>query len=156
MWKIEIPGFRKLEINYLVFDFNGTLAVDGILFPGLKEQIIALSHQFKIHVVTADTFGKAAQQLQEIPCYLEILPAENQAEAKRRYIQKLGSEQTIAIGNGRNDRLMLVEAVVGIAVLQEEGASSETLLASDVVCKNIFDALNLFSHPKRLVATLRG
>ena len=155
MWKIEVPGFRKLEISYLVFDFNGTLAVDGVLFAGLKEQLVALSHQLEIHVVTADTFGQAAEQLQDISCHLEILPAENQAEAKRGYVQKLGRAKCIAVGNGRNDRLMLNEAAVGIAVLQEEGASAETLLVSDVVCRNIFDALSLLTHPKRLVATLR-
>ncbi len=155
MWKIEIPGFKKLEISYVIFDFNGTLAVDGILFAGLKEQLITLSDQFEIHVVTADTFGKAAEQLLGIPCHLEILPTENQAEAKRRYVQKLGSAKCIAVGNGRNDRLMLNEAAVGIAVLQDEGASSATLMHADVVCRNIFDALGLLSHPKRLVATLR-
>ncbi len=155
MWKVDISGFKHLEIENLVLDFNGTLAVDGILIPGVKELLVELSDQFNIHVVTADTFGKAAKQLAGIPCKLKILPADHQAEAKRQLVQKLGNTSCIAVGNGQNDRFMLDEAVVGIAVLQEEGASSRTLMSSDIVCRNIFDALSLFKHPKRLVATLR-
>jgi len=155
MWRIRVPGFKNLEIENLVFDFNGTLAVDGVLLPGVKGELSELSSQFDIHIVTADTFGKAAEQLAGIPCKLEILPSEHQAEAKRQFVLKLGNTRCIAVGNGRNDSLMLNEAAVGIIVLQEEGASSMTLMSSDVVCRNIFDAFYLFKHPKRLIATLR-
>jgi len=155
MWKLTIPGFKHLEIKYLVFDFNGSLAIDGILMPGLREMLLNLSSDFEIHVITADTFGQAVSQLKGIPCHLKILQGDHQAEAKRDYVSKLGSSQTIALGNGRNDRFMLRDAAVGIVVLQEEGSSSETVQAADVVCNNIFDALHLLTHPKRLMATLR-
>ncbi len=155
MWKISVPGFKDLEIESLVFDFNGTLAVDGVLLPGVKGELTELSGQFDIHIVTADTFGKAAEQLQGIPHSLEILPAKNQADAKRYYVQKLGNEKCIAVGNGRNDRFMLQEAILGIVVLQAEGAFAQTLLAADVVCCSIFDVFRLLKNPKRLVATLR-
>ncbi|HKJ46485.1 MAG TPA: hypothetical protein VJ991_11715, partial [Balneolales bacterium] len=59
-------------------------------------------------------------------------------------------------GNGRNDRLMLDEAAVGIAVIQKEGASFQSLQAADVICTNIIDALELLVYPKRLTATLRS
>jgi soluble P-type ATPase len=156
MWTLQIPGWKKLQIEYLVFDYNGTLAVDGKKLPGVDSLLQELVHFFEIHVVTADTFGLAAKELENLPCTLKILPKENQAEAKQQYIQKLGAEKTVAIGNGRNDHLMLKEAALGIVLLQEEGAAYDTLAAADVVCREITDALQLFLNPKRLIATLRG
>jgi len=156
MWTLNIPGLKNLEINFLVFDYNGTLSVDGKLLKGLADRLVELSKTFEIHVVTADTFGLATAELKDIPCHLKILPKDNQAEAKREYIRALGAEKVAAVGNGRNDRLMLEEAALGIVLVQEEGAAVATLKAADVVCKKAEDAMALFLHPKRLVATLRG
>jgi soluble P-type ATPase len=50
---------------------------------------------------------------------------------------------------------MVREAVLGIAVLLEEGAFPKTLTDADVVCTSILSALDLLSHPQRLTATLR-
>lgn len=155
MWKLDIPGFKTLEIQFLVLDYNGTLGKDGKLISGVKERLISLSKDFEIHVVTADTFGSAAQELEGVPVSLKILDTENQAVAKQNHIQNLDSKHVIAIGNGRNDRLMLQEAALGIAVLQEEGASTETIRSADLVCKSVTDALDLLRNPKRLVASLR-
>ena len=156
MWTLSIPGWKQLKIKHVVFDYNGTLSVDGKLLPGIAEKLTLLAKQFTLHVVTADTFGLAAQELKGLPCLLTILPKENQAEAKREYIKNLGSEQTAAVGNGRNDRLMLTEAVLGIVLLQAEGTAVATLNNADVVCKQASDAMDLFLHPQRLTATLRG
>jgi len=40
--------------------------------------------------------------------------------------------------------------------VQQEGASSEALMAADVICPDIFSALELLNNPLRLVATLRN
>ncbi len=156
MWTLDIAGWKQLEIKHLVFDYNGTLSIDGRLLPGIAEKLPLLAEQFTLHVVTADTFGRAAEELENLPCTLTILSKENQAEAKREYVKKLGSEQTAAVGNGRNDRLMLAEAVLGIVLLQAEGTAVGTLNNADVVCTKVTDALDLFLHPKRMTATLRG
>ena len=55
----------------------------------------------------------------------------------------------------RNDRLMLKEAALGIAVILKEGASAESVAAADVVCTDIVAALELLQNPLRLIATLR-
>jgi soluble P-type ATPase len=81
---------------------------------------------------------------------------EAQAESKRVFVQKLGSEHVVAIGNGRNDRMMLDEAALGIAVCGAEGLAAEALQASKVVVRDVVDALDLLLRPKRLVATLRA
>ncbi len=156
MIEITIPGYKTLQLKHLVLDHNGTLAVDGILVRGVKNTLIALAGQLKIHVLTADTFGKAQSQLEGIPCELTILPLDSQDVDKLEYVKGLGSENTVCMGNGRNDKLMLQEAALGIAVILEEGAAVETLVAADVVCKDIISALELLSNPLRLTATLRS
>ena len=156
MIELEIPGFGEIVIKYLVCDYNGTLACDGRLLPGVDRLLEDLSKLVDVHVLTADTFGIAGEQLIDLPCTLTILPKEDQDVAKMDYVKGLGPESTVCIGNGRNDRLMLREAIIGIGLIQEEGASAATLQNADVVCKSIHDALALLEHTKRLVATLRS
>lgn len=155
MIDIAIPGYHPIKICHIVMDFNGTIAIDGKIIAGVAERICQLSHHATIHVVTADTFGSAASQLKNLPCKLFILSSEHQDVGKLEYIKKLGVEITACIGNGNNDRLMLQESILGIALIQEEGASVQTILAADVVCFNILSALDLLLNPKRLIATLR-
>jgi len=156
MITIDIPGYKRLEIQHVVCDYNGTIAVDGKMIDGVCETINDLSKDLDFHVITADTFGFVERELENVRCKLVKIPIQNQAVAKLEYVLNLGKDKTICIGNGNNDRLMLKEAALGIALLQEEGTCTETLLASDVACKNIIDAFGYFKEPKRLIATLRS
>ena len=156
MIEVNIPGFKTLKLKHLVLDHNGTLAVDGILVNGVKEALKALAEKLKIHVLTADTFGKARPQLEGIPCKLSILPLDNQDVGKMEYVIGLDSENAVCMGNGRNDKLMLQAAALGVAVILEEGVAVETMVAADVVCKDIISALELLTNPLRLTATLRS
>ena len=156
MITVDIPGYRLMQLEHLVMDYNGTLAVDGEIAPGVVQALEALNPQMAIHVVTADTFGLAADRLAGLPVRLSILPPGDQDGAKRNYVDELGCAGTVAIGNGRNDRLMLRHAGLGIAVVLDEGAAFETLAAADVVCRGIIPALELLVHPLRLMATLRS
>jgi soluble P-type ATPase len=156
MLEIEIPGYGTLHLEHLVLDYNGTLACDGELLAGVRERLEALSGRLHIHILTADTFGKARAQLVGMPCDLSILSVDEQDSRKRDYVQALGAKAAVCIGNGRNDRLMLQEAGLGIAVVQGEGAAVQTALAADVLAPDILIALDLLIHPLRLVATLRS
>jgi len=156
MLSIPVPGYQDLQLEYLVLDYNGTLARDGELIEGVEDLLRTLAEDLQIHVVTADTFGKAESRLKGLPCELVVLPAEKQDVGKLAYVKRLGPQHTVCIGNGRNDRLMLKQAVLGIAVVQQEGTAAETLLAADVVCPDIFSALGLLTDPLRLTATLRS
>jgi len=157
MLEITIPGYKDFRLAHLVLDYNGTLACDGELLEGVAEALAALDEHLEVHVVTADTFGKVHSRLPDSPCTVLVLPKEQQDVAKRKYVEGLGAESVVAIGNGRNDRLMLKRAALGIAVIQEEGAAAETLLAADVVCRGILAALDLLRNPPlRLAATLRS
>ena len=35
MIEIDVPGYGRLSLSHLVLDYNGTLAVDGELLPGV-------------------------------------------------------------------------------------------------------------------------
>ena len=155
MISVDIPGGTPLHLEDLVLDFNGTLACDGVLLPGVRERLARLSASIRVHVVTGDTFNRARIELAGVNCQLHILEPHEQARAKLEYVRRLGAEQTACIGNGRNDELMLRAAGLGIAVIQAEGAAGQTLGAADVVVREIADALDLLTHPQRLVATLR-
>jgi soluble P-type ATPase len=156
MIKINIPGTEEnLEISHLVLDFNGTLALDGKIKPGVGELLTELSRQLQVHIVTAGTFGGMENEIQNIPCILKILAGNGQTEQKARYVEELGAEYTVCIGNGRNDRAMLACAALGILVVQEEGAAAASLLEADILCRDIAEALQLLLHPLRLTATLR-
>jgi soluble P-type ATPase len=153
---IDVPGFRRLQLTHLVTDYNGTLAVEGKLLPGIVEAFAALAGSLEIHVITADTFGLARAELAGLLVELHITPVADQAETKLAFVASLGAEGVVAIGNGRNDRLMLEAAALGIAVIQREGAAAEALARADIVSPGIVDALDLLRQPKRLIATLRS
>lgn len=156
MISIDIPGFKKLELAHLVSDYNGTLALDGVLLPGVADLLKSLSGSLRIHVVTADTFGLAESQLEGLPVELVIAPAQDQAETKLAYVQQLGADSVVAFGNGRNDRKMLAAAALGVALVQREGAAADTLASAQIVCGDVVDAFSLLLRPKRLTATLRA
>lgn len=156
MLEIEVPGFRPLCLEHVVLDYNGTLAQDGTLLEGVESALRALADSLCIHILTGDTFGSARASLAHTSWEPILLPAGDQAAAKLRYVETLGAERCAAIGNGRNDRLMLKAAALGIVVMQGEGAAVETLLAADLVVPDIGAALELLLHSRRLVATLRS
>jgi len=155
MNKITIPNFATLRLQHIVLDYNGTIATDGLLKESVKVLINELCKTFSIHIITADTFGSVAQQSQNLKITLKILASSDHMQEKADYIDELGADGCVAIGNGNNDKKMLQTASLGIAVLGEEGCATETMLASDIICKCIEDALELFTKQKRVVATLR-
>lgn len=156
MIEVDVPGFAQLTLSHLVLDYNGTLAIDGELITGVAQSLEAIAQRLEVHVLTADTFGKAAVGLESLPVNLIILGGEKQDLAKACHVESLGGDRVVAIGNGRNDRLMLERARIGVAVIQGEGAAGASLLEADIVCRDIGSALELIDHPLRLTATLRS
>jgi len=155
MIRVQVPGYKQLNLKYLVMDYNGTLAIDGKLIARVDEWFRRLSDQLELHVLTADTFGLVREQMSHLPCTITVLSGGNQSEQKAAYVEKLGGSQTATIGNGRNDRLMLQTSDLGIATIQREGASAETLATADIVVFDVLHAFELLANPKRLMATLR-
>jgi soluble P-type ATPase len=51
MIEVTIPGYKTLQFKHLVLDYNGTLAVDGELLPGVKEALKGLSEELQVHIM---------------------------------------------------------------------------------------------------------
>jgi P-type E1-E2 ATPase len=151
--KIEIQNVGVLEIKNVVLDYNGTIAKDGTLKEKIPEYLKTLSKDFEIFVITSDTHGSAAKQLSSLPVKLKILTSQNHTKEKADFVKEI--QNVFAIGNGSNDSLMLKEATIGVCVIEDEGASSKSILNADIVAKSIYDAFELLLKPKRIIATLR-
>ena len=156
MLAIDIPGFGNLRLEHVVLDYNGTLAEDGKLLDGVAPVLWALSATLTIHVVTADTFGRASEELAGLPLQLVVLGDTNQTQAKLDFVQQFDVSGVVAIVNGQNDRRMAGAVALAVAVVQREGAAVATLAEADVVAPGIVQALELLQNPLRLIATLRA
>ncbi len=156
MIDVEIPGSTNLQLSHLVLDYNGTLALDGDLLDGVAEIMKELAIHLQLHVITADTHGTVAKKLAGLPCSLHIIGPHEQDRQKDAFVRSLVAERVAAIGNGRNDGLMLKTAALGIALVQEEGASLVAILQADIICTDILNAFDLLLKPDRLKATLRN
>lgn len=154
MLSIQLPGQAPLELHHLVLDFNGTLALRGTVVDGAAKRCHKLSQHLQLHCVTGDTYGTAHAALAGLPIQLHVLPPTGQSLAKRDFVTQLQGG-VCAIGNGWNDRLMLAEADLGLAVMMSEGAASATLMAAKATFTSVLDALDALSIPERMVALLR-
>jgi soluble P-type ATPase len=155
MLEVEIPSFGKLVFKNVIFDYNGTIARDGVLIEGVMERLHRLSKQVKIHILTADTFGTVRETFEGMRIDVKVLESDHGTEEKLEYLRKLGTDRTIAVGNGNNDSLMLKESILGIAVVGAEGLARRALMDADLLFTDIIDVLDTLENPKRLVATLR-
>jgi len=155
MIRVEVPGTGLFEFGHFVTDFSGTLSEDGILLPWVKEKLNELSEKLNVHVLTSDTFGRAREELRGINCILHILEGVQHVVQKEHYVNDLGAERVVALGNGNNDVLMLKAAKLGIAVCLKEGCSKKTIDAARIFVMSPVDAIDLLLTPKRLIATLR-
>ena len=156
MIEIVIPGGTTLKIHHLVLDYNGTLALDGELIPGVLDRLKLLAGSVQLHVLTADTYGTVREKVDSINCLVHIIGEGEQDKLKAEYLNSLGTDCTMAIGNGRNDALMLAQAALGVSVMQNEGMSPLAMTSSDICCTTINDALELLLKPSRIRATLRN
>jgi P-type E1-E2 ATPase len=155
MIELTIPGRGVYQLEHLVMDVNGTLAIDGQLIEGVAQKVNALRDRLIIHLLTADTHGKQAVIDQQLGLTaIRIMPG-GESTQKAEYVRKLGNEKVAAIGQGANDAEMLETAKLGICVLSAEGAAKETWVAADLITPDIISALELFEKSLRIVASLR-
>jgi soluble P-type ATPase len=152
MRTIAIPNSVVFELEHLVLDVNGTLTDRGELIEGVETKLRQLSELLDIHLVSTDTFGSLGRVTSVLGVDARVV---GEGVEKAALVRELGSRHCDAIGNGANDRDMLREAAVGIAVIGPEGAAATTITAADVVCRSIGDALELLLDDRALAATLR-
>lgn len=152
----RIPGRSEIEIKDVLFDYNGTIAIDGRLIKGVEKIINELAPLINFHVITADTYGSVEKALADTNCKIVKIDKDNQDKKKLDYLISLGKKTTLGVGNGQNDCLMLKESVVGIALIQSEGVCVEALSAADIAVKSIMDVFSFFKTKNRMIATLRN
>src|SRR5258707_10806336 len=104
MIRIEIPGRGMIELQYAVFDVNGTLAVDGLLLAGVVVRLKVLADFLSIHILTAGTPGNLPELTQPLGYPFHII---NSGENKARFLQELGPAHVGSLCNGTNDPHML-------------------------------------------------
>lgn len=154
MIELNIPGRGILQLEHLVSDVNGTLAIDGQLQEGLAKSLRLLGDRLQVHLLTADTHGRQHIIDEQVGVQGVRVRPGNEAEQKAEYVRQLGAEHVVAIGQGANDATMLKTAALGICVLSAEGSALETL-AADLVVPDIRTAISLLEKPLRIVASLR-
>lgn len=152
----NIPGRGKIEIENVVFDYNGTIAVDGKLLDDAKELILKLREYVNIHILTADTYGTVEKECLELGINIGTFPKEMASLSKKGIVEKLGPETTISVGNGFNDIEMFKICKISIAVIEGEGCSGKLLVYSDIVTKSIKDAISIILSENRMKAALRN
>lgn len=155
MIELNIPGRGSVQLEHLVCDVNGTLAIDGQIIDGVSRALCRLSDRLAIHMLTANSHNK--QDIIDFQLGLKAVrlqPGDERAQ-KQAFVGQLGADRVIAIGQGANDADMLKTAAIGVCVFSPEGIAVETLLNADVAVLDILSALELLEKPLRLVATLR-
>lgn len=153
----------EILIKNVVFDFNGTIAVGGKI---QKEQRNALKrlvdskYNFKVFVLTSDTFGIAKKELEEFieekKIELTIFPKKDAGIEKMKIVQNLGTSNTIAIGNGNNDIKMCKAAKLSISVIEGEGCCSKLIMNTDITVKSTSAAVDIILSPNKIRALLRN
>ena len=155
MLTINIPGREPLTLRHLVLDYNGTIAVDGLLLQELIQPMQELGRSLELHVLTADTYGTATAQCAGIPVQIHTFPRADAGSCKEKIVRALGAG-VVCLGNGFNDIPMFQIADLSIAVLLEEGLCAALLPHADVLVRSALDGLTLLINQDRLRATLRN
>lgn len=156
MLELKFDNREDLNLSNLVLDYNGTIAFKGKTISGVKKRLSKLSKILNIYLITADTFGTVREEFNDYPINIEITGNNlTGTEYKKEFIEKIGFEHTLSIGNGANDRLMLKKSGLSIAIIGGEGAYLNTVLEADIIVRDILEALDLLLKTDSLKATLR-
>jgi len=154
MIAIERPGQGSLEIEFILIDFEGTLASDKRVHPKAKDKINLLSKRTKIYILTKGDQALVSEVLRKVKAEIIYLKEGESSQGKLNLLRQLRANNTVAIGNGVDDGSMIEEAGFGICVISKEGTAGEAMQKADVVVSNILDALDFLLKPLRQKDTL--
>ena len=168
MISIERPGQSNLEIESILLDFDGTLAIDRRVHPKTKDKINLLAKRTNIYIfVTLPTppFNKGGkggifkedlieERLRKVKAEIIYLAEGDSSRRKLDLLRQLGPSRCVAIGNGADDAAIIEEAGIGICVIGKEGVSGGAIKNADLVFADILDALDFLLKPFRQKATL--
>jgi len=154
MITIQRPGQELLEIDFILIDFEGTLASDRRVHPKAKDKINLLSKRTKIYILAKEEKECVEEAIKKVRAETIYLIEGKSSQQKLDLLRQLGATRTVAIGNGIDDAPMIEGAGYGICVMSKEGTFSEVIKKADIVFMNILDALDFLLKPLRQKATL--
>jgi soluble P-type ATPase len=152
---IAVPGYGSLEVENVVLDLNGTVTESGDFIAGVLDALQALRAQgFKIYILSGDTRGNLGQTFGHAPG-IEAVVTKTALE-KKTFVESIGPDHTVCVGNGNIDVEMFKVAKVSICTVQAEGATTKAMLQADIVVTHIKHAIGILLDPDKLIATLRA
>ncbi len=151
---IQRPGQEPLEIEFILLDFEGTLATDRRVHPKAKDKINLLSKRARIYVFATGEKERVGEALRHVNAEVVCLKEGEASEGKVNLLDRLKGDRVAAIGNGLDDIPMMSKAALGVGVMSREGTAAELIAGADVVFINIIDALDFLLKPLRQKATL--
>jgi soluble P-type ATPase len=154
MIAIQRPGQEPLEIDFILLDFEGTLAPDRRVHPKAKDKLNLLAKRAKIYILTKEEKERVEEVLKKVKAEIIYLTEGGSSQKKLDLLRQLGATGTVALGNGLDDGPMMEEAGLGICVIGKEGASADAVKKADVIFTDILDALDFLLKPLRQKATL--
>ena len=147
-------GQEPLDVDFIVMDFDGTLASDGRVHPKAKDKMNLLAKRVKIYILAKGEGKRVEDVLKKVRAEVVYIAEGGASQAKLDLLRQLGGSRTVAIGNGVEDAPMIEEAGLGICMLSQEGTAASTLQKADLVFTSILNALDFLLKPLRQKATL--
>jgi soluble P-type ATPase len=154
MISIERPGQSNLEIEFILVDFEGTLASDRRVHPKAKDKINLLSKRAKIYILAKGEKDLVKDRLRKVKAEITYFAEAGASQGKLDLLRQLSAARCVAIGNGVEDVPMIQESGFGICTMSKEGTSAEAIKNADLVFMDILDALDFLLKPLRQRATL--
>jgi len=151
---IQKPGQEPLAIEFILIDFEGTLASDRRVHPKARDKLNLLSKRSKIYILAKGEQEAIGEILKKIKAEVIYLTEGEASQRKLDLLRQVGATRTVAIGNGVDDAAMIEEAGLGICIIGKEGTSAEATKKADVVFTDILHALDFLLKPLRHKATL--
>jgi len=151
---LQRPGRNPLEIEFILLNFEGTLATDRRIHPKAKDKLNLLAKRSKIYILAKGEQEATGEILKKVKAEVIFLTEGEASQGKLDLLRQVGAARTVAIGNGVDDAAIIEEAGLGICVMGKEGTSGEAIKKADVVFADILHALDFLLRPLRHQATL--
>jgi len=100
MIAIQRPGQEPLEIDFILLDFEGTLAPDRRVHPKAKDKINLLSKRTKIYILISDETEGTLETLRKVKAEAVFFKQGESCRRKLDLLRQVGPGKTVAIGNG--------------------------------------------------------
>jgi soluble P-type ATPase len=154
MFLIQRPGQSPLEIEFVLLNFEGTLATDRRVHPKAKDKLNLLSKRCKIYILAKGEQEAIRAILKKVKAEVIYLTEGEVSQGKLDLLRQVGAARTVAIGNGVDDVAMIEEAGLSICIIGVQGTSAEAIKKADVVFTDILHAFDFLLKPMRHKAAL--